>query len=45
MFELDGNYHTKLDFGKTTSPKVAELIAMEALLLDEVSMIDTQCSE
>ena len=45
MFELDGDYHTKLDFGKTTSPKVAELIAMEALLLDEVSMLDKKCFE
>ncbi len=40
MFELDGEYKTKLDFGKTASPKVAELIALEVLLLDEVSMVD-----
>ena len=45
MFELDGEYHTKLDFGKTTSPKVAELIAMEVLLLDEFSMLDKKCFE
>ena len=45
MFELDGEYHTKLDFGKTTSPKVAELVAMEVFLLDEFSMLDKKCFE
>ena len=45
MFELDGDYLTKLDFGKTTSPKVAELIAMEVLLIDEFSMLDKKCFE
>ena len=45
MFELDGEYKTKLDFGKTASPKVAELIALEVLLLDEVSMVDKLCFE
>ena len=45
MFELDGECKTKLDFGKTASPKVAELIALEVLLLDEVSMTDKLCFE
>ena len=45
MFELDGEYKTKLDFAKLTSPKVAELIAMEVLLLDEFSMLDLRCFE
>ena len=45
MFELDGEYKTKLDFAKLTSPKVAELIAMEVLLLDEFSMLDKKCFE
>ena len=43
--ELDGEYKTKLDFAKLTSPKVAELIAMEVLLLDEFSMLDLRCFE
>ena len=45
MFELDGEYKTKLDFAKLTSPKVAELIAMEVLLLDEFSMLNLRCFE
>ena len=45
MFELDGEYKTKLDFAKLTSPNVAELIAMEVLLLDEFSMLDLRCFE
>ena len=43
--ELDGEYKTKLDFAKLTSPKVAELIAMEVLLIDEFSMLDKKCFE
>ena len=43
MFDLDGEYKTKLDFSKLTSPKVAALIALEVFLLDEVSMIDQLC--
>ena len=39
MFELDGEYKTKLDFAKVQG-KVAEIVKMKVLLLDEVSMID-----
>ena len=39
-FGFDGEYESKLDFSKTTDQKVAELIAMQLLLLDEVSMLD-----
>ena len=39
-FGFDGEYETKLDFSKTTDQKVAELIALQLLLIDEVSMLD-----
>ena len=40
MFDFDGEYHSKLDFAKLTSHKISELMKLEVLLLDEVSMID-----
>ena len=39
-FGFDGEYESKLDFSKTTDQKVAELIALQLLLMDEVSMLD-----
>ena len=39
-FGFDGEYESKLDFSKTTDQKVAELIGLELLLMDEVSMLD-----
>ena len=39
-FGFDGEYECKLDFSKTTDQKVAELIALQLLLIDEVSMLD-----
>lgn len=39
-FGLDGEYESKLDFSKLSDQKVSELIAMELLLIDEVSMLD-----
>ena len=39
-FGFDGEYESKLDFSKTTDQKVAELIALQLLLIDEVSMLD-----
>ena len=39
-FGFDGEYESRLDFSKTTDQKVAELIALQLLLLDEVSMLD-----
>ena len=34
-FEFDGEYKSRLDFAKLTSIKVAELMMLEVLLLDE----------
>ena len=39
-FGFDGEYESKLDFSKTTDQKVAELIGLQLLLIDEVSMLD-----
>ena len=36
MFEFDGEYKTRLDFGKLAGEKVSLLMALEVLLLDEV---------
>ena len=38
LFEFDADYQTKLDFTKTDHKKVAQLVEMSILLLDEVSM-------
>ena len=43
VFDFDGDMRTSLDFSKLTHPKVAELMAMEAFLVDEFSMLDTAC--
>ena len=40
LLQLDGELHTKLNFGKLDDPKVALLMQLEVLLLDEVSMLD-----
>ena len=45
LFEFDGEYKTKLDFAKVGSSKVAELMALEVLLVDEFSMLDIKCYE
>ena len=42
LFHFDGEYKSKIDFGKQTQSEV-ELILMEVLLLDEVSMLDDPC--
>ena len=39
-FGFDGDYASKLDFSKTTDQKVAELISLQLLMIDEVSMLD-----
>ena len=41
MFDFDVDLSTKLDFAKTTDKRVKKLLELEVLLLDEVSMIDT----
>ena len=43
LLDFDGEYNSKLDLGKTQHPKVAMLLALKVLLLDEVSMLDTEC--
>ena len=42
VYELDGELQTKLDFNKRDNKHVADLLATFALLIDEVSMIDTE---
>ena len=42
MFEFDNEFKTKIDFTKQTQ-SVVELLNLEILLLDEVSMIDERC--
>ena len=36
LFELDGELHSKMDFSKLDDPKVAFLLQLQVLLLDEV---------
>ena len=42
LFQFEGEYSTKLDLTKTT-PQVLELLNLEVLALDEVSMMDDAC--
>ena len=43
MLDLDCELKTRLDFAKLGHPKVAALLALEVLFIDEVSMIDVDC--
>ena len=43
LLDLDGDLQTKLDFAKLGHPKVAALMSLEVLFIDEVSMIDVDC--
>ena len=43
LSDLDGENVSKLDFSKVTHGKVASLIKLQVLLLDEVSMLDDVC--
>ena len=43
LLELDYDLKSKLDFAKTEHPKVAALLALEVLFIDEVSMVDVDC--
>ena len=45
LFDLDTEFRTKLDMAKLTTTKVADLMALQVLLLDEVSMLDVDCWE
>ena len=42
LLQFDGEYNTKLDLSKAT-PQVLELLHLEVLALDEVSMMDDAC--
>ena len=42
LFEFDNEYKTKIDFTKQVQ-SVVELLHLNVLLLDEVSMIDDAC--
>ena len=42
LFEFDNEFKTKIDFSKRTA-SAGELLGLEVLLLDEVSMIDDAC--
>ena len=41
--ELDCELKSKLDFANPGHPKVAALLALDVLFIDEVSMIDVDC--
>ena len=43
MIELDGEYKSRLDYGNPSNAKVATLLQLQCLLLDEVSMVDDLC--
>ena len=43
LFDFDQDYTSKLDFAKVNHAKVAALIQLEVLLLDEASMLDKNC--
>jgi len=42
LFDLDGDFQSKLDFAKPDHPKVKALLDMKMLLLDECSMLDVE---
>ena len=42
LFDLDNEYKSKLDFAKGNLQRVAELIRMEVLMIDEFSMLDCE---
>ena len=44
-FEFDGEYESKLDFSRAMAAKVAALLTLEVLFLDEVSMLDVDIWE
>ncbi len=43
LFEFDGEYASRMDFSKLTHSGVRDLLLLQILLLDEISMIDTDC--
>ena len=44
-FDLDGAYESKLDFSRLATEKVAALVSLQVLFLDEVSMLDVDIWE
>ena len=45
FFDFDGSYESRLDFSKTTNEKVDAVIHLGVLMIDEVSMLDTDIRE
>ncbi len=45
FFDFDGCYESRLDSSKTTNEKVDAVINLDVLMLDEVSMLDTDIWE
>ena len=43
LFDLDSEFTSNLDLSKVNHSKVVALMAMNVLLLDEVSMMDIDC--
>ena len=43
LCEFDADYQTKVDFTKLENKKEINLIEMQVLMFDEVSMLDTLC--
>ena len=43
LFEFDADYQTKMVFANLENKKVINLIEMQVLMFDEVSMLDTLC--
>ena len=43
LSEFDGEYASRMDFSKLTHSGVRDLLLLQILLLDEISMIDTDC--
>ena len=43
LFDFDENLRTKLDFAKLSNAKVADLLSLQVLLVDEFSMMDDGC--
>ena len=42
LFDLDGELQSRLDIAKFDCEKVKQLMSLDVLLLDEVSMMDTE---
>ena len=43
LFDFDGEFTTRLDFTKIDQDKVRQILELQLLMWDEVSMVDTNC--